>query len=461
MGESKRVYWVYWLIMTIGIAGYLVIKLTGDDKRVFLPGQTTHGHYQIEMACATCHSEPLGGGEVLQDACMNCHGEELKIADDSHPKSKFTNPRNADRVEKLDARKCITCHTEHKQEITGAMGVTLPDDFCFKCHQDVAENRPSHEGLAFPTCATGGCHNFHDNRALYEDFLAKHLDEPAQLETVRLQPLSLSAAYRVLADYPIEQYPIESLAVSDADKPMSVRKDSKIMQDWMDTAHSQSGVNCSACHMQQLEQTIKPEWIDKPSYEVCMTCHNEQAEGFLAGKHGMRLAQGLNPMQPSMARSEMKVTAHNKELTCISCHSAHRFDTRHAAVEACLSCHDDQHSRAYKSSSHFDLWHKEITGSAGKDTGVSCATCHLPRKQIKHEGSLLVIAEHNQNNNLRPNEKMLRSVCMQCHGFGFSIDSLADRDLIENNFSEKPGVHIESLDMVKQRLDLKKDVEGM
>jgi hypothetical protein len=73
----------------------------------------------------------------------------------------------------------------------------------------------------------------------------------------------------------------------------------------------------------------------------------------------------------------------------------------------------------------------------------------------------VIIAEHNQNDNLRPNEKMLRSVCMQCHGLGFSIDALADRELVEKNFSEKPDVHIESLDMVKKRLGLKKDVDGM
>ena len=72
-----------------------------------------------------------------------------------------------------------------------------------------------------------------------------------------------------------------------------------------------------------------------------------------------------------------------------------------------------------------------------------------------------MVAEHNQNDNLRPNEKMLRSVCMLCHGLGFSIDALADSKLIENNFSGKPGIHIESLDLVKKRLDLKKDIQGM
>lgn len=461
MGDSKKVYWFYWLVITLGIAGYLAIQLTGEEKTVFLPGKTTDGHYQIEMACTACHSDPLGGGEVLQDACMNCHGQELETADDSHPKSKFTNPRNADRVAKLDARKCVTCHTEHKEEITQTMGVTLPEDFCSKCHYDVAENRPSHDGMAFSTCASAGCHNFHDNRGLYEDFLAKHIDEPINHDKQIVKSLSSSDAYINLDTYPIELYPVKALSAGENDRPANVRNDPKITQDWMDTGHRKSGVNCSACHEHKSSDTDKPVWVEKPSHEVCKSCHTDQVNGFLAGKHGMRLAQKLGPMTPALARSEMKENAHTKELNCISCHSAHRFDTKHAAVEACLGCHDDEHSTAYKQSAHSKLWRKEVAGQAKHGTGVSCATCHLPRKVVKRDGKSFVIAEHNQNDNLRPNEKMLRSVCMQCHGLGFSIDALADPKLIENNFSGKPGVHIESLDLVKKRLNLKKDIQGM
>ena len=437
------------------------MHLTGDDKTVFLPGMTSHGHYQIEMACSACHSDAFGSGEVLQEACMNCHGEELRIADDSHPKTKFTNPRNADRVAILDARKCITCHTEHNENITQEMGVTLPNNYCFKCHYDVAENRPSHKGMEFSTCASAGCHNFHDNRGLYEDFLAKHLHEPDMLPELHLKPLSQVEAYQILSTYPLQRYPIKPVATASSDQPMTVKNDSKITQDWMDTAHSKSGVNCTACHEQKQKGSTDPVWLDKPDHTACKSCHSDQTKGFLSGKHGMRLAQGLSPMTPAMARSEMKKTAHAKELSCVSCHSAHRFDTQHAAVEACMGCHDDKHTNAYKQSAHFDLWYQEVNGQAEKNTGVSCATCHLPRKDVKHDGKTFVVAEHNQNDNLRPNEKMLRSVCMQCHGVGFSIDALADRKLVEKNFSGKPGAHIESLDLVKKRLDLKKDIEGM
>ena len=53
---------------------------------------------------------------------------------------------------------------------------------------------------------------------------------------------------------------------------------------------------------------------------------------------------------------------------------------------------------------------------------------------------------------LKPNEKMIRPVCMSCHGLGFAIDALADRALIERNFDGQPEVHVESMDLVKRRL---------
>src|SRR5690606_41384064 len=67
-------------------------------------GETTDGHHQIEMACGACHTSPFGGGELLQESCVSCHGAELKLANDAHPKSKFTDPRNADRLDRKSTR---------------------------------------------------------------------------------------------------------------------------------------------------------------------------------------------------------------------------------------------------------------------------------------------------------------------------------------------------------------------
>lgn len=85
------------------------------------------------------------------------------------------------------------------------------------------------------------------------------------------------------------------------------------------------------------------------------------------------------------------------------------------------------------------------------EAAVSCATCHLPRVEQDILGEKLIKVEHNQNATLRPNEKMIRSSCMNCHSLAFSIDALADPNLIENNFQHAPTVHIKSIDMAVAR----------
>lgn len=378
---------------------------------------------------------------VKQEACLQCHAAELKIANDTHPEKKFTDPRNADLIAVLDARRCITCHVEHEPDMTRSIGLTLPTDYCFRCHADIGNERPSHQGLGFDTCASAGCHNFHDNRALYEDFLSKHLDEPDVLDEATGPAPNMTQFLHLF-----EGIATEPLSATEQDAPVDVNLDSTLLYEWENTAHAQAGVNCQNCHTQS------GVWKNELTHRACQTCHSSEVDGFLKGKHGMRLAQELSPMSPGIARLPMKSEAHARNLTCVSCHSAHRFDRRYAAVNACLFCHNDTHSLAYTHSQHFALWESEMSGEAEAGSGVSCATCHLPREIHKQANIEKVVVQHNQNDSLRPNEKMIRSVCMNCHGLGFSIDALADRMLIETNFNGTPSEHIESLDMVKQRL---------
>lgn len=165
----KTLWWGLWLLGSLALAAWLGMSLLDNDasKSAFLPGAMTHGHHQIELQCSACHDEGFNSQDVLQNACVNCHGEQLADARDSHPKSKFTDPRNANRLANVDARYCVSCHVEHRPELDVGMGVTLPMDMCVHCHQDIGEERPSHQGMTFDTCASAGCHNFHDNLALY------------------------------------------------------------------------------------------------------------------------------------------------------------------------------------------------------------------------------------------------------------------------------------------------------
>lgn len=456
--------WGIWFIATASGALVLVGSMFygGESRATLLIGETTSGHHQIELACGACHTKEFGGTEAVEKSCHDCHGAELEKVKDSHPLKKFRDPRNAPRLEKLAANKCITCHTEHKPRVTNAMGVTLPEDYCALCHEEVFKNRPSHKGLAFSTCASAGCHNYHDNTALYEDFLEKHASTP----WLEANPLSKQRT----EDIEIEATGKALTAVADADAPAAHMGDHAVNADWLASSHAKAGVNCSGCHApkQTTSETIAANWVERPGHTQCATCHEGQASSWRAGKHGMRLAESmrletsglfglftdkpLSPMRPELARLPMQSKVAHQDLTCTSCHGAHSFNTVKAQVEACTTCHADDHTQAYFGSKHHDLWKAEVAGTGEKGSGVSCASCHMPRQWIEQGYEEILITNHNQNANLRPNEKMIRSACMDCHGLGFAIDALADKSLVARNFKGKPASHIESIDWVMRRV---------
>jgi hypothetical protein len=164
----------------------------------------------------------------------------------------------------------------------------------------------------------------------------------------------------------------------------------------------------------------------------------------------MRLVAGLSPMTPAQARLPMQETAAHEELDCVSCHGAHDFDVTGAAVEGCLKCHADEHSLAYEGSPHHRLWAAEVAGEGEANSGVSCATCHMPRIDFDvSEWMSRTMVDHNQSANLSPNSKMIRSACIHCHGLGFTLDALADETLIQRNFSGQPTVQVRSIDLAR------------
>jgi mono/diheme cytochrome c family protein len=61
------------------------------------------------------------------------------------------------------------------------------------------------------------------------------------------------------------------------------------------------------------------------------------------------------------------------------------------------------------------------------------------------------VVEHNQNDNLRPPDKLVRSVCLNCHGLGFSFDALSDPSLTRKNFQTKPAHGGRTLELVRRR----------
>lgn len=57
----KKLLWIVWLVITVAVAGFYGYKMTLDgDKSELLIGDATHGHFQIELACESCHASPFG-----------------------------------------------------------------------------------------------------------------------------------------------------------------------------------------------------------------------------------------------------------------------------------------------------------------------------------------------------------------------------------------------------------------
>jgi hypothetical protein len=391
--STSRRSWALFLLVTALSAsglGAIMNSEKSEARAIFLPGPTSSGHYQIELDCAGCHTASFSSTEDLDGACVHCHGAELTASKDSHPKSKFTDPRNASRIAELDARSCLTCHVEHAPGRTTEMGLSLPRDYCFRCHQEIGQERPSHQGLAFDSCASSGCHNYHDNRGIYEDFLVKHAGEP--------EVLSAPLAQRIDA------------------KPCPSEERARL---------GSGGGDAS-----------------------CADCHAPQAQTFASGKHGMRAARGLKRMSPALARLPMKASAAGHELACASCHQRPE-DPLFASVTACEGCHNDEHTWAYRDSKHFERAERAARGEMAAKGAVTCATCHMPSGE---DESGVMFTSHNQNDNLRPPEKMLRSVCLSCHGLAFSLDAIADSELVRKNFDGRPGAHVLSVDWAMKRI---------
>jgi hypothetical protein len=432
-----------WLILSMLGVGALAYVLANDEPRVFMPGPLTAGHHQYEQRCDICHGAAFGGGSEIQERCVTCHAQALYDARDSHGRRKFADPRNADRIARIDVTRCVGCHGEHRPQMTRESGVTVPRDFCSACHQDIATERASHKGMEFSTCAAAGCHKFHDNRSLYEAFLLKHADEADIAAEPRVPPRNFARVSRELEGQPLPT----PLAPAQNDAPATIRANGTLLANWSASSHARAGVNCMDCH----KAPQGDGWIARPAYTSCARCHAHENGGFLAGKHGMRLAARLPAMTPAQARLPMKSAARSHELGCASCHDAHGVNTQVAAVRACLRCHDDEHTKRYRDSIHYDLWKKELAGILPPGSGVSCATCHLPREVQRAQGRDLIRVQHNQSANLRPNEKMLRDVCLRCHGLRFALDALADPALVRANFDGQPNIHVESIDMARQR----------
>ena len=215
---------------------------------------------------------------------------------------------------------------------------------------------------------------------------------------------------------------------------------------WATSAHALNDVNCASCH--QAGET--KAFVANPTHESCRSCHENSVETFLLGKHGIRLLEEMSPLTPAMARLPMKHDAFDKQMNCNACHNVHTVDTTQAAVDSCLTCHNDSHSLNYKNSKHAESVFANRELPRPSDQMVTCATCHLPRTaQDKVNGTTVVKVNHNNTHNLKPQDRMVGDVCMNCHGLEYSFNSIFDDALVEANFDRPPTLSLETFDLME------------
>jgi hypothetical protein len=151
-----------------------------ENQEVFLPGETSVGHYLFEASCNSCHE---GFKPVSNENCMRCH--EAELVQDAHGPKKFRDPRWAGELAKLEVLTCTTCHNEHVHMF--GRGVHLQPDLCMTCHEGIIQgDLKSHDGFTADGCWTAGCHNYHDHRSISTGFLRQNLDRPPMLPVQEL-----------------------------------------------------------------------------------------------------------------------------------------------------------------------------------------------------------------------------------------------------------------------------------
>lgn len=215
---------------------------------------------------------------------------------------------------------------------------------------------------------------------------------------------------------------------------------------WQTSIHALNEVNCASCH----QESESKAFVAKPNYVSCQSCHEEPVDTFLLGKHGIRLLEGESPLTPAMARLPMKHPALTKEMNCNTCHDVHSVNTVQASVDACLTCHNDTHSLNYENSKHAELFLATRELPRPGPTAVTCASCHLPRTSVdRADGTTPVKVNHNNTYTLKPQDRMVGEVCMNCHGVEYAYNSIFDPKLVEANFDRPPTLALETFDLMR------------
>jgi len=181
-----------------------------------------------------------------------------------------------------------------------------------------------------------------------------------------------------------------------------------IVKDWELSKHSKEGIDCSVCHGTEHKTERDFKKAKLPQEETCGSCHSEQFEQFLRGKHSLgwkaMMALPVSPLEPEeliegkrgcggchnmgikskeeIKRLEAKGYRHEVN-SCDECHTRHLFSKQEALnPQACQKCHmgyDHPQWEMWSSSKHGSRWMAKKLGDAPEGAQApTCQTCHMP-----------------------------------------------------------------------------------
>jgi len=181
-----------------------------------------------------------------------------------------------------------------------------------------------------------------------------------------------------------------------------------IVSDWATSKHSQSGVECAACHGDQHTSADDVAKVKLPTPETCEPCHAERVKQFKNGKHAyawaamkamptahwqpMAMTEGMKGcggchkigLKSAEEYKELKNTSAGFGIaSCDACHTRHTFSVREARQpQACQTCHmgfDHPQWEMYSTSKMGVRYLLAQNGTLpAAAAGPTCQTCHMP-----------------------------------------------------------------------------------
>ncbi|MFQ6605554.1 MAG: multiheme c-type cytochrome [Fidelibacterota bacterium] len=181
-----------------------------------------------------------------------------------------------------------------------------------------------------------------------------------------------------------------------------------VVTDWEISRHSEEDVTCDACHGSNHLSAADVDKVELPTPETCASCHDQQVEQFMAGKHALAWAalkamptthwapmelvdgqKGCGGCHKVGIKSEAEITTLKNDghkfgnASCDACHTRHTFSKQEAQQpQACQTCHmgfDHPQWEMWSASKHGVRYLLKQTGVLPENTTApSCQTCHMP-----------------------------------------------------------------------------------